>query len=189
MPVWGGELWVFLLYHLGHTCLCQSFIFNILCVCVCVCVCVLNHVQLCDPMDHSPPDSSVHGIFQARIFKWVAAFYSRRSSWPRDQTRVSCISCIDSFILYHYTTWGALCILQQIAFWPFSCAVKLHAGKLLATQMFLTKILDTFPGHIYIYLYVLYVYLHLSSYNPLIHKISQYNKTIALYLKFFILGN
>ena len=129
---------------------------------MCVCVCVLNHVQLCDPMDHSPPGSSVHGIFQARISKWVAAFYSRRSSWPRDQTLVSCISCIDSFVLYRYTTWGALCILQQIALWPFSCAVKLHAGKLLATQMFLTKILDTFPGHIYMYYMYIYIYHHIT---------------------------
>ena len=55
MPVWGGELWVFLLYHLGHTCLCPSFIFNILCVCVCVCVYSVAQscLALCDPMDCS----------------------------------------------------------------------------------------------------------------------------------------
>ena len=41
---------------------------------------------LCDPMDGSPPDSSVHGIFQARILEWVAISFSRRSSQPRDQT-------------------------------------------------------------------------------------------------------
>ena len=29
---------------------------------------------LCDPMDCSPPGSSVHGIFQARILEWVANF-------------------------------------------------------------------------------------------------------------------
>ena len=27
---------------------------------------------LCDPMDYSPPGSSVHGIFQARVLEWVA---------------------------------------------------------------------------------------------------------------------
>ena len=32
---------------------------------------------LCDPMDCSPPDSSVHGIFQARILEWVAISFSR----------------------------------------------------------------------------------------------------------------
>ena len=45
---------------------------------------------LCDPVDHSPPDSSIHGILQARILEWVATSFSRGSSQPRDQTRVSC---------------------------------------------------------------------------------------------------
>ena len=39
---------------------------------------------LCDPMDCSLPDSSVHGIFQARILEWVTASFSRGSSPPRD---------------------------------------------------------------------------------------------------------
>ena len=39
---------------------------------------------LCDTTDCSPPGSSVHGILE-----WVAIFFSRGSSWPRDQTRVS----------------------------------------------------------------------------------------------------
>ena len=44
---------------------------------------------LCDPMDCSLPGSSVHGIFQARRLEWVAISFSRRSSRPRDWTRVS----------------------------------------------------------------------------------------------------
>ena len=44
---------------------------------------------LCDPMDCSLPGSSVHGIFQARILEWVAISFSRRSSRPRDWTRIS----------------------------------------------------------------------------------------------------
>ena len=42
---------------------------------------------LCDPMDCSPPGSSAHGIFLARILEWVAISFSRRSSRPRDWTR------------------------------------------------------------------------------------------------------
>ena len=38
-----------------------------------------------------PPGSSLHGIFQARVLEWGAISFSRRSSWPRDQTRVSCL--------------------------------------------------------------------------------------------------
>ena len=45
---------------------------------------------LCDPMDCSPPGSSVHEILQARILEWVVISFSRGSSWPRDQTQVSC---------------------------------------------------------------------------------------------------
>ena len=51
---------------------------------------------LCDPMDCSPSGSSVYGILQARILEWVAMPYSRGSSWPRDRTSISCISCIAS---------------------------------------------------------------------------------------------
>ena len=34
-------------------------------------------LTLCDLMDCSPPDSSVHGIFQARTLEWVAIPFSR----------------------------------------------------------------------------------------------------------------
>ena len=47
---------------------------------------------LCNPMDCSPPGSSVYGILQARILEWVAMHSSRGSSRPRDQTGVSCMS-------------------------------------------------------------------------------------------------
>ena len=47
---------------------------------------------LCDPKDCSLPDSSSHGIFQARILEWVAISLSSRSSQPRDWTRVSRIA-------------------------------------------------------------------------------------------------
>ena len=33
-------------------------------------------LTLCDPMDSSPPGSSVHGILQARILEWVAISFS-----------------------------------------------------------------------------------------------------------------
>ena len=72
--------------------------------CTCMCVCVLRHVWLFWPHELcSPPDSSVHGIFQARILEWVAISYSRGPSWPRNWTCISCVCCIDSQILYHCT--------------------------------------------------------------------------------------
>ena len=65
----------------------------------------LSRVWLCNPMDSSPLGSSVHGSFQARVLGWVAIFFSRGSSWPRDQTH---ISCIGRWILYHWATGEAL---------------------------------------------------------------------------------
>ena len=44
-------------------------------------------------MDCSPPDSSVHGILQARILEWVVMPSPRGSSQPRDRTCISCVSC------------------------------------------------------------------------------------------------
>ena len=67
-----------------------------------------SHSQLfCDPMDCSPPGSYVHGIFQARILELVAISSSRGSSWPRNWTPVSCVSCIGRQFLYPCPTWEA----------------------------------------------------------------------------------
>ena len=71
--------------------------------------------QLCltlwDPMDCSPPGSSVHGILQARVLEWIAMPFSRGASWPRDWTCISCVSCIGKWVLYHWATWEALQII------------------------------------------------------------------------------
>ena len=59
-----------------------------------------------DPMDCSPPGSSVHGILlQARILAWVAMPSSSGSSRPRDQTQVSYVSCIASKFFTVSATW------------------------------------------------------------------------------------
>ena len=65
------------------------------------CMHALLYPTLCDSMDCGSPGSSVHVISQARILEWVAISYSRGSSQPRDQTR---ISCIGRQIFYHCAT-------------------------------------------------------------------------------------
>ena len=49
-----------------------------MCVCVCVCarVYAFSCLTLCGPKDCRPPDSSVHGIFQARIYIYMFKSYS-----------------------------------------------------------------------------------------------------------------
>ena len=58
---------------------------------------------LCDPMDSSPPGSSVHGILQARILECVAIPFSRGSSRP-SQISVSYISCIAGRLFFFFQT-------------------------------------------------------------------------------------
>ena len=60
-----------------------------------------SRLTLCNPMDCNPPGFSVHGIFQARILEWVAISFSKGSSWGRDWTCMSYISCIGRCVLYH----------------------------------------------------------------------------------------
>ena len=70
---------------------------------------------LCDPMDYSPPGSSVHGIFQARILGWVAIAFSRGSSQLRVWTQVSCFS-------------GRFCVIWATGY-------SLHKYMLVSTQL------------------------------------------------------
>ena len=60
-------------------------------------VCAQSCRTLCDPVDCSPPGSSVRGISQARTLEWVAISSSRGSSQPRDWT---CIFCTGRWVLY-----------------------------------------------------------------------------------------
>ena len=83
---------------------------------MCECTESLIHFWLCGPMDCSPPGSSVHGILQARILEWVVIPVSRGSSWPRDGTHISWVSCISRQILYHWITWEALIMIYDV-FW------------------------------------------------------------------------
>jgi len=58
-------------------------------------------------MDYNLPGSLVHGIFQARILEWVAISFSRGSSRPKDQTRVSQIA--DRFFIFWATREAHRC--------------------------------------------------------------------------------
>ena len=74
-------------------------------------------LTLHDPMDCSPPGSSVHGILQARILEWVAMLSSGGSFQPRDRTQVSSIA--GGFFIIWATReaqecWvGSLSLLQE----------------------------------------------------------------------------
>ena len=84
---WGTLTWI------CSNCKCSFLLSYLVTEWHCVCGLVAQLCPaLCDPTDSSSTDSSVHGILQARILKWVAISFSRRSFQPRDQTRVSHIA-------------------------------------------------------------------------------------------------
>jgi len=83
---------------------CQSLLWV---YCCCPCLVTKLCLILCNPMDCDPPGSSVHGILQAGILEWIAIFFSRGSSRPRDWTQVSCLG---RHILYHWATKVAHCM-------------------------------------------------------------------------------
>ena len=76
--------------------------------------------QLCltlqDPLDCSP----VHqvplsmGFFQARILAWLAISSCRGSSWPRDGTQASCLSCIAGKCLTHWAIEASLSLREVL---------------------------------------------------------------------------
>ena len=83
-------------------------------------------------MDYSLIGSFVRGISQARTLEWVAISSSRGSFWPKDQTCVSCVSCIGKWILYHWTSEDSLkpyCMPSN-----FSC-VSLHPHGLSPARL------------------------------------------------------
>ena len=75
--------------------LCFPFFWPCRAACICIVRVCAQSLQLCptlcNPIDYSPPGSSVHGILQARILEWVTMPSSRGSSQPRDRTLGSCI--------------------------------------------------------------------------------------------------
>ena len=84
---------------------------------------LVSCVWLCNPMDCSPPVSSVHGIFPARILEWVVISFSRGSSWTRDQTQVSCIA------VRFFTIWATRDLLTIGSGWKASRKCCKDIGK------------------------------------------------------------
>ena len=84
-------------------------------------------------MGCSLPGSSVHGISQARILEWVAISFSRGSSQPRNQIRVSCIG---RRILYHYATWEAPLHVFRILIICCICVLKIIISVSFSLPLF-----------------------------------------------------
>ena len=125
----------------------------------------LGCVQLCsmlyDLMDCSRPDSSVHGIFWARILEQVAISYSRVSSRPRDPTHISCVSCFGRQILLllsHLWSSYLVHILEGKKSWKFS-DLNIHLHEWIKKMW--------------------YVYVYTYSHNEMLLSHKVWNNTIC----------
>jgi len=94
-----------------------------------------SFLTLCDAIDCSLPGSSLHGILQAGILEWVAMSSSRESSWPRNWTHISYVSCIGRQVLYY---WHHLKILYILCVY-----IHIHIHVHIYT-------------YIYIYIYIIF---------------------------------
>ena len=121
---------------------CASMIHVYLQICVYYIVCV--HAQLCsthcDPMDCSPPVSSVHEISQVRILEWVAISFSRNSSSPTSPAHFSCIA--GRFFTAEPPGEAIYCILDIIHSYSQSSWVLLSSGETLSKQIVKQKFLE-----------------------------------------------
>ena len=83
-----------------------------------MCLCAQLCLTLCDPMDCSPPDFSVHGSFQVRILEWVAFSFTKTVRyWHKNRNIVflnfyfnslaTCLKCICWYKHYIPNTWKA----------------------------------------------------------------------------------
>ena len=106
-------------------------------------------LTLCDPMDYSPSNSSVHGILQARILEWVTMpfFQGIFLNWASNPCLLHCRQ-----ILYHWATRETLVCLyfytkpQEFLKFKLSSLMKIYQLWILWEEQSSTqkKIPDTF---------------------------------------------
>ena len=137
-------------------------------------------------MDCNTSGSSVHGVSQARILEWDLISFSRGSSWARDWTWVSCISCIGMWLLYHWATpwvmvhgfaksWTQLSTWAPVAIitirWMAMCGACLSVYPFSLSSVYPICHLSSVSPIIYLcpiyYLSSIYLSIYLSS-KPLL---------------------
>ena len=94
--------------------------------------CAQFYPSLCNPVDCSPPGSSVRGIFQTRILEWVAMPSSRDSSRSRDGTGVSC--------LLHAAWEATFCIYVCVCIYIHACIHMASPGRGDLTLYFIPQL-------------------------------------------------
>ena len=113
-----------------------------------------EYLKRCNPLDCSSQGSSVYGIIEARILEWVTISSSKGSSWLRERTHVSCVSCI-----------AARFFTTEPAVLPFPALVWLILILFMVkSEMIVYFLLDiVFTFHIYYHSHIFFRLLWFSS--------------------------
>ena len=119
--------------------------------------CLFSHVWLCNPIDHSLPGFSVHGISQVRVLEWIAISYSGASSRSRDRTPNSCIG---RWILYQWATRKSLYMCQVLLGF-----IWIISGPQFTRDTVSNCWIARIQTHISLTLEPVLFYLHFSSFN------------------------
>ena len=156
---WFKSLAIFFNWTIGNLQYCVScwypaewcdsiYVYACIYTCVYICVVMVLVAQLCptlcDPVDCSPPGTSLCGILQAGILKWVAIPFSRGSFWPEDWLCVSCLA--GRFFTFWATRGACLCVfLFHLGYFlyssiylsiPYSCFVPLPISPTMTVNLF-----------------------------------------------------
>ena len=128
------------------------------------------------PHELSPPGSSVHRIFQARVLEWIGISSSRGSSWPRDWTHVSRVSCIQGDSLSSEPS-GAPYILSTCFqfFWVYTYPE--------------VELLKSYGHSILNFLMSYYIVWLYFTFLPAIHKNSNFSISLPAFLIFCFLNS
>ena len=126
-------------------------------------------LTLCDPVDCSPPCSSVHGIFQARVLEWVAISFSTGSSRPRDRTQVSCIVSKTLYRLSHLRLggWNGRECLRMIKYWQILIQLSRRSNSMVKTG---SKINNHKPMYIILETCISKMFEHFEQRNEIINS-------------------
>ena len=126
---------------------------------ICCCLVAKSCLTLCNPLDHSPPGSSVQGILQARILEWEAISYSRGSSLPRVETASPALVQFSSAQLRYSIAQSCLTVTP----WTAACQASLFITNCPSLLKLNSQVSDTIqPSH------------PLSAPSPPVFNLSQY---------------
>ena len=134
-PFYQGTVSFFVIcdsFGLKSVCLIQAYV-NRYCIFhklwqPCMCWVTQSRLTLCN-LDYSPPGSSVHGVFLARILEWVSIYSSKGSSWPEIKPVAPTSPALqaDSFLLSHWINPRAT-LCWKIYWHHFSNSCSLHVS-------------------------------------------------------------